>query len=236
MLKISDKYICRSPAEVIDNNDPRKLGRVRVNHVQVSKQVWLDCLRPAGIFSVPNIGDVVYLEADTGQIWVSIASGVSVVKHGKFFTETPSNFLRVDPTNRGLFSKGGNLIELDDGIDTAVDPGTAQKGIRLTTTNGKFINIDDTNDLITISDQRGNLIKINTASDSITITCQNDVNINCSNASVNATGNAVVQGSTITLKSSSNTINGGVVTNNTVNNDPITGIPLTPCGGVSTSS
>jgi len=92
-----------------------------------------------------------------------------------------------------------------------------------------------------VKDSHGNVITLSDGN--VTVTANGDVVVNAGGdanviaggaANVQAGGNAKVKGSQVQLESGSNSINGGVVTNNAVNNDPITGIPLTPCGGVVT--
>ena len=61
------KYSGRSKAKVVDNRDPLNRGRVRVEHPLIDKNLWLDYLRSPGQFSVPSIGEVVYIEADSGS-------------------------------------------------------------------------------------------------------------------------------------------------------------------------
>ncbi len=41
-------------------------------------------------------------------------------------------------------------------------------------------------------------------------------------------------GGAVSIKASGNSMNGGVITDNAINNDPITGIPLTAVGGITT--
>lgn len=79
----------------------------------------------------------------------------------------------------------------------------------------------------------------------VTLTSASDININsvAGNVNLNITGNAniiangttTVQGTQVMLQSPTNIINGGVITNNPINNDPITGLPLIPSGGVFTA-
>jgi hypothetical protein len=52
------------------------------------------------------------------------------------------------------------------------------------------------------------------------------------NLDANVTGNLSAQCAKATIKANSNVFTGGAVTDNTINNDPITGIPLNGVGGV----
>lgn len=80
-----------------------------------------------------------------------------------------------------------------------------------------------------------------TAEDKVTVTAKGDISMTTDanltatvkgNATVKATGNANIECAKATVKAQSNTLKGGAVSDNPVNNDPITGIPLQPVGGV----
>lgn len=65
-----------------------------------------------------------------------------------------------------------------------------------------------------------------------TINASGSVNVKAGgSATVKAGGSATVDASSINLKASGNSIKGGAVPANPINNDPITGLPLTPTGG-----
>lgn len=72
-----------------------------------------------------------------------------------------------------------------------------------------------------------------TTASSIAVKAVGDVSLETDgNLTAKVTGNADVQCAKATIKADANTIVGGAVTDNPVNNDPITGIPLQPVGGV----
>lgn len=131
MFNIDGKYAGRSRAVVLDNVDPKKRGRIRVNHPILGETVWIDYLKNPGQFDVPNIGDIVYVEADCGDIEFPIAHGC-IVKGKDGDLSTPEAFQRSKPTNRGLYTPDGHLLELDDGKG----PLKQEKGVRLTTSGG----------------------------------------------------------------------------------------------------
>lgn len=172
------KYVSRSKAKVIDNRDPLQRGRIRVEHPLIDKHIWLDFLRDASQFSVPSIGDVVYVEAEAGVPEYSIASGTLVAGSDEN-PLIPSEFKRDIPTNRGIYSPNGHLIELDDGIATpsnALDDKsytTENRGVRVTSSaNNKIHIIEDStsnNQYILIQDAGGNLIKLDYANNQLTI-------------------------------------------------------------------
>src|SRR5690606_37544614 len=118
-------------AVVIDNKDPNKRGRVRVRHPLLGDTVWINYLKTPGFYDVPKIGDVVYLECDCGYDSHPIAHG-NIVKGKDGDLDVPEVFQRVDPTNRGIYTPGGHLLEFDDGETRAM----LGKGVRLTTSGG----------------------------------------------------------------------------------------------------
>ncbi len=131
MFAIEDKYAGRSRAVVIDNRDPHKRGRIRVKHPLLGETVWINYLKSPGHYDVPKIADVVYVECDCGEDTHPFAHG-NIVKGTNDNLDVPEAFKRVDPTNRGLYSPGGHLLELDDGIGVV----KLGKGLRLTTSGG----------------------------------------------------------------------------------------------------
>lgn len=131
MFIMDDKIIGTSRAVVLDNVDPKKRGRIRVKHPLLGETVWIDYLKNPGQFDVPSVGDIVYLEADCGDAAYPIARGC-IVKGKDGDLSTPEAFQRSAPSNRGLYSPDGHLIELDDGRG----PLKQEKGVRLTTSGG----------------------------------------------------------------------------------------------------
>lgn len=280
------KYTARSKAVVLDNRDPLNKGRIIVDHPLLGNTAWIDYVREPGVFSVPSIGDVVYVECDSGEYEFAVASGI-VTKGEDANPQLPSKFKRDIPTNRGIFTPGGHSLEFDDGVATITDNPddkqftTSQRGIRITSrANNKIHIIEDSANnaqYILLQDAGGNLIKLDYKNNQLTInsigktkidtttdkdqtvggnetlaiTGNRTMNVNgnesdtiggnlnitiTGSANILATGATTVKGSNITLQSPANTLNGGVVTDNVINNDPITGIPLQGVGGVVTSS
>lgn len=209
------KYTGRAKARVIDNRDPEQRGRVQVRHPLLGDTVWIDFLRDPNKFDMPSIGDIVFIEADSGEAEFPVAYG-TVTKTTENGPELPIPFLRDIPTNRGLFTPFGHLVELDDGIAPDVDSElsplvtTKSKGIRVTSSAGNKIHISEDKDngveYILIEDTAGNNIRLDTTNKTIdinavdnytnsagkdyTIVANGNVQIQCVNAVVTASGNA----------------------------------------------
>ena len=165
-----------------DNVDPEKRGRIRVNHPLLGDDsVWIPYLTVANMYSVPRVGDIVFIEADTGFYTHPIAWGNFTKKGGG---AVPDTFLRSEPSNMGMYSPNNHLLELDDGI-TALGTGS---GIKLTSTKGsKFHIIDDPTDLsIVTEDSLGNISRL----DSLTNTWTWDMVIG-TNVTIDGTTDAI---------------------------------------------
>lgn len=211
------KYISRSKAVVVDNRDPFNKGRIVVNSPVLGTTAWIDYLRLPHQFDVPSIGDVVFVECEAGEYEFPIAWG-NLTKGVSSPTDIPAAFKRDVPSNRGLFTPKGHLIELDDGesnptsspIDTNLS--TKNRGIRITSSASNKIHIvedsENSQQYILIEDAGGNLIKLDYTSNSLTInsigntnqTVGGNLNITVSgNCTINASGNTVVEGSSVKL-------------------------------------
>lgn len=287
------KLVTRSKALVIDNRDPERRGRIRVEHPFLGLTAWIPYLRTPGMFDVPRVNDIVYIEADAGHSEFTIAWG-NLTKGPTGAPELPTEFSNQDevvPQNKGMFTEGGHIFEMHDGkANPSGDPAsnevtTEKRGVRITTIAGNKIHVveDEVSEVqhILLETPNGNLIKLDykdnvlsinsigttqfdTAEDrtdtvggNLTVTVTGNVDLTCTDATVTASGNITADaggnaeinaggdanitaggaalidsGSTITLTAASNSVApGGVVTDNTINNDPITGIPLVGVGG-----
>jgi hypothetical protein len=192
------RHISRSKARVIDNRDPYGRGFIRVEHSITGTTAWIPYLKSPGIFDVPSIGDIVYLEAEAGNGQYPVAHGM--IENGvKENERTPEQFKRQVPTNRGLHSPDGHFIELDDGVMTPTDDPnvntvtTENRGIRITSSSGNRIHIIEDDDAderqIVIEDINGNLFRIDTARNTITINSELDLQQLVANDYKEFTGN-----------------------------------------------
>ena len=147
-----------SRAVVIDINDPLKRGRIRVNSPVLGETGWIPYLTSPGSFSVPSKEDVVYIECDGGYYEHPIAWG-NLNRGDDGDLQFPEEFQRVAPTNRGLYTPKGSLIELDDG-SSLVDN---DSGIRLTGHNGTKFAVNSYNDSITAEVVFGDTFELSAA-------------------------------------------------------------------------
>ncbi len=100
-------------AEVIDINDPEKMGRIKVLCPSVMKETpleWAMSCFPPGVFIMPNVGDFVWIEFEEGKIDKPIWTGIFPTKkyvNEKFFKEIPYN-----PELKMLITEGNEDIIL----------------------------------------------------------------------------------------------------------------------------
>lgn len=166
ILLENGKFVGRSRAVVIDNKDPLARGRVRLRHPILGDTVWVNYLKTPNFYDVPKIGDVVYIECDCGYETHPFAHG-NIVKGKDGDLDVPEAFQRVDPTNRGIYTPEGHLLEFDDGEGAA----KLGKGVRLTTSGGIKIHAlegNPTESQILIEMPNGASITIDGISDSLT--------------------------------------------------------------------
>jgi len=146
-------YLGKSKGLVVDNRDPDHKGRIRVQSPVFGITGWIPYLSPDdGFYSVPDIGNVVYLEPAGGDLRFPIATALI---HGgeKGSRDIPPDFQRDIPTNRGWFSPGelgstgkptslnsGHSLQFDDGLavldDGSVTHSAESRGVRMTTSGG----------------------------------------------------------------------------------------------------
>lgn len=207
------KYIGRSKAVVKDNRDPLNRGRITVEHPLLGETVWIDYLKLPHQFDVPSIGDIVFIECEAGEYEFPIAWG-NVTKGLDEAPEIPEAFKRVVPTNRGIHTPGGHLVEFDDGESNPTkspsdtDLTTKNRGIRITSSaNNKIHIIEDSENstqYILIEDKNGNMIKLDYQNNELTINSVGKTNFDTAedrtdsvggNLSININGNCIINAS-----------------------------------------
>jgi hypothetical protein len=173
------KYVGISRAVVVDNNDPLKRGRIRVLSPVLGETNWIPYLTTPGTFNVPDVDTVVYIQCDGGFYTHPVAWGN--LNYGEDDDlQFPEEFQRVAPTNRGIYTPGGHLIEIDDGEDEA----GSKKGIRITTSDNTVINIADepTDHSVTVTFDDGLEIVASGTEDKLIIDTNNGEHIELSKA------------------------------------------------------
>lgn len=180
------KYVGTSKAKVLDDRDPLSRGRVLVDHSLLGSTSWIPYLSTPGSFSTPAIGDLVYVQCDSGEPEYAYAWG-NAAKGEKANADIPARFKRTVPTNRGFYTPGGQFIEMDDGeAKASSDPNyktrtTKNRGIRITSASGHTISIFDDPDsgteTIVIKDKAGDSIVFDAANKKVTITSEDQIQV-----------------------------------------------------------
>jgi len=162
------KYVAISRAVVLDNADPLKRGRIRVNSPVLGETGWIPYLTAPGMFSVPEPKDVVYIQCDGGFYTHPVAWG-NFTRGLDNDVQIPEEFQRINPSNRGIYSPGGHIIEIDDGSDLD----KSDKGFRITTSGGNMIHIaedpQNINGKITIETAGGLIVTVDGTLDNASI-------------------------------------------------------------------
>jgi len=193
-----DKLVGRSRAVVIDNVDPNKRGQVRVRHALLGDTVWIDYLKTPGSFDVPSIGDIVYIECDCGYDTHPIAWG-NIVKGADDDLDIPLTFQRHEPTNRGLYSPAGHLVELDDGEGLT----NVGRGVRITTAGGIKIHAAEgtpLESLVTIELPNGTILEIDGIKDSVSLSTNFGDTVELSAANGFQVSTPAAGGTTLSMK------------------------------------
>lgn len=195
------KYVGTSKAKVLDDRDPLSRGRILVDHSLLGNTSWIPYLSTPGSFTTPAIGDLVYVQCDSGEPEYAYAWG-NVAKGEKANADIPARFKRTVPTNRGFYTPGGNFIEMDDGEAKAgsdpkySDRTSKNRGIRITSTSGHTISIfddpDNGTESITILDKSGDGLVFDSKNKEVTLVSKGKLNITADDT-VNITANKDMQ-------------------------------------------
>lgn len=142
-LPFDDRLDDIYPGVVVDIDDPLMIGRVRAKVSVIGDDFPTEWLTPSGMTGAGPSSGLFWPPPLGGIVWVTFTEGDP--DHGSFQSgswaapggaaETPEAFQRVSPTNRGLRTPGGHLLEFDDD--------EATQGVRLTSTAGWQLAIDD---------------------------------------------------------------------------------------------
>jgi uncharacterized protein involved in type VI secretion and phage assembly len=149
---VENRYFGKYRGKIIDNKDPKGLGRIRAKVPDLigdQETGWaLPCLpyggtKDTGLFTVPEVDSNVWIEFEAGNlsypiwtgIWWSEASG----------NEVPSEAQATEPKVKILKTKAGHRIELHDS--------GGQEKILITNKHGSIMEMDSS--AMTISSDNG---------------------------------------------------------------------------------
>jgi phage baseplate assembly protein gpV len=151
-------------AEVLDNNDPDKMGRIKVKFpwIDSDETIWVRFLslhagKDRGWYCLPEIGDEVLIAYENGNPDLPIALGALYNK----VDLPPSSAVNADNNIKMFVTKGGNQICFKD------DSGSEQ--IKISTKDGKNV---------IVMDMSGPKISIESKNGDISIKAKN-VSIEC---------------------------------------------------------
>lgn len=161
-------------AQVIDNDDPAGLGRVKVKFkwecLTNDITEWLRIISPSagtgdrgnnrGYFAIPEIGDQVMIGFEEGNIACPVVMGS--IYHRSNVDSSP----QIKNHLKSLTTRSGHLIEFDDS--------ESSQGIKITDINNNIIHID-------------------TKGNNITITAMENMSLNCKNMQINVQENMDIQ-------------------------------------------
>ena len=197
--RAQDKYYGKYRGFVVSNEDPNRLGRLRLRIPSVLGTAVTDWALPClpfggtaglGWFMIPEQDAQVWVEFEEGELRRPIWVGTFWQRSG----DTPADAQRTPPTARLLQTSAGHILQLDDE--------DSKEQIRLHHAGGAELHIDE-NGTITITDQAGNAITLDADQKQVSFA---DTNNNA--ITMSATGVKIVDGNhnSIELASSGVTI------------------------------
>lgn len=159
------RYYGKYRGFVTDNQDPDKLGRVKVTVPSVfsgEETFWaLPCspfggLAEQGVFMVPEVGAQVWVEFEEGNkhqpIWV-----------GVFWQPTeaiPAEAQKSPPTTRIIKTPSGHVLQFDDE--------SGKEKLRLAHPKGAELNVDE-NGTVILTDAKGATLTLDAQANSVTL-------------------------------------------------------------------
>lgn len=169
-----DRFYGVVTAVVTNNNDPQKLGRVKLKYPWLdtrfdSDWVYVSTIgagQGSGLFSPPAVDDQVLVAFTHGDFNRPIVIGG--LPRAPFAYEGPLS-TQGDPAITRWASRQGHMLELSDALD--------RSGMRLKTAGGHQIEMDDQAGALTIRSKSGCEIVISDADGSISIRSGGDLQL-----------------------------------------------------------
>jgi phage baseplate assembly protein gpV len=175
---IDEKRFGKFRASVVDNKDPQKRGRLKLQIPSVladQESDWaLPCLPYGGIgqqgmFFVPEIDAQVWAEFEEGDISRPVWVGTFWQQE----SDTPKDAAKDEPTTRLFQTKSGHILQFDDEEGEEqfrlFHPADAEMiidkngSISLTDTSGAVLKMDADNSEIVIEDANGNIMTMDSS-------------------------------------------------------------------------
>ncbi len=198
---------------VADNQDPRKLGRLKVRVPSVFRDEvvgWaLPCMpyggvAQQGLFMIPEVDAQIWVEFEEGDISRPVWVGTFWQQEG----DIPDEAAKTEPTTRMLKTKSGHILQFDDeagaerfylhhpaGADMEID----QNGtIALTDAGGSKLSMDADAGEIVIEDVNGNTMTMRSSGTTIEDSNGNKIDMAASGITIKGT-QIVVEGSQVML-------------------------------------
>lgn len=202
--RVQGKYYGKYRGFVVDNEDPNKMGRIRLRVPSVLGTAELDWALPClpfggladqGWFSVPEVDAQVWVEFEEGELSQPIWTGTFWQKGD----DVPEEAALEEPTTRLFKTPSGHLLQFDDKADeekiTLRHTGGAEVTIdkngtvALTDAHGATITLDADAEEVVIDDANGNTVSM--TSSGVTVEDGNGNKLEMASGGMKLTGDKI---------------------------------------------